>query len=113
MLPPMTATRLTVAICTWNRSALLEQTLERMTRLVAPSGCTWELLVINNNSTDATESVIARFEARLPIRGVFETQPGLSNARNRAVREAGGEYVLFTDDDVLVDPDWLVAYNAA
>lgn len=113
MQPQMTGRRLTVAICTWNRSALLEQTLERMTQLVVPAGCQWELLVVNNNSTDTTESVIARFKSRLPIRGLFEPQPGLSNARNRAVSEAVGDYLLFTDDDVLVNPDWLVAYDAA
>jgi glucosyl-dolichyl phosphate glucuronosyltransferase len=109
----MTGTRLTVAICTWNRSALLEQTLQRMTTLVTPPDLPWELLVVNNNSTDATDSVIARFASRLPIRGVVEQRPGLSNARNRAVNEAVGQYILFTDDDVLVDRDWLVEYDKA
>lgn len=109
----MTGTRLTVAVCTWNRSALLEKTLERMTQLAAPPGGRWELLVVNNNSTDETESVIARFKSRLPIRGVFESRAGLSHARNRAVSEADGDYLLFTDDDVLVDTNWLVAYDTA
>jgi glycosyltransferase involved in cell wall biosynthesis len=83
-----------------------------MTQLHPPSGG-WELLVVNNNSTDQTAAVIASFEERLPIRGVLEVQAGLSHARNRAVQEAAGEYLLFTDDDVLVDPEWLVAYDAA
>jgi glycosyltransferase involved in cell wall biosynthesis len=109
----MSTPRLTVAICTWNRSALLQQTLERMTQLADPPGGPWELLVINNNSTDETEAVVSRFASRLPLRSVLESTPGLSHARNRAVAEARGEYLLFTDDDVLVDPGWLIAYDAA
>jgi glucosyl-dolichyl phosphate glucuronosyltransferase len=108
----MNRPRLTVAVCTWNRCGLLQETLERMTQLHPPFGG-WELLVINNNSTDRTAAVIASFEGRLPIRAVLEVRAGLSHARNRAVQEAAGEYLLFTDDDVLVDPEWLVAYDAA
>jgi glycosyltransferase involved in cell wall biosynthesis len=91
---------------------LLAQTLEQMTHLVNP-GAGWELIIVNNDSTDATDAVVAEFAARLPIRGVVEPERGLSNARNRAVAEAAGDYILFTDDDVLVDADWLVAYDAA
>lgn len=101
---------ITVAICTWNRCALLKETLERVARLRIPPGVEWELLVINNNSTDATADTLASFAARLPLRAIFEAEPGLSNARNRAVSEAAGEYILWTDDDVLVDEGWLAAY---
>jgi len=104
--------RVTVAVCTWNRCGLLRATLEQMTHLRQPPGG-WELVVVDNNSTDQTAAVITSFESRLPIRDVLEVQPGLSHARNRAVREAAGEYLVFTDDDVLVDPEWLVAYDAA
>jgi glucosyl-dolichyl phosphate glucuronosyltransferase len=102
--------RYTVAICTWNRCALLEQTLDRMAALAVPAAVTWELVVVNNNCTDDTDAVISRFEARLPIRRLFEPVPGLSNARNHAVREAKGDYIIWTDDDVLVAPEWLAAY---
>ncbi len=105
--------RLTVAICTWNRCDLLRQTLERMTRLSEPAGLSWELVVVNNRSTDATDAVLAEFQDRLPLRRVFEPTPGQSNARNAAIHEARGEYVAWTDDDVLVDPAWLGAYAAA
>jgi glycosyltransferase involved in cell wall biosynthesis len=73
----------------------------------------WELIVVNNNSTDHTENVLDSFVNRLPLRRMFEPVPGLSNARNRAVRHATGEYVVWTDDDVLVDQNWLVAYRRA
>ena len=108
-----TPTRLTVAICTWNRCELLRQTLEQMTRLAIPAGVEWEVLVVNNNCTDRTDDVIASFAGRLPVRRLFEPEPGQSNARNRAVREASGEYILWTDDDVLVDEGWIAAYDRA
>lgn len=105
--------RLTVAICTWNRAALLDETLARMQRLRVPAGIEWELIVVNNNCTDATDDVLARHALHLPLRRLVEPKPGLSNARNCAVAAATGEYVLWTDDDVLVDPDWLRAYHRA
>jgi glucosyl-dolichyl phosphate glucuronosyltransferase len=104
---------LTVAICTWNRSALLEQALKQMTQLIIPGTVKWELLVVNNNCTDATDEVIASFTSSLPIRRVFEPTPGQSNARNAAVREAKGEYILWTDDDTKVDPNWIQVYAEA
>ena len=105
--------RVTVAICTWNRSRLLQQTLERMTHLVVPPGLWWELLVINNNSTDDTDQVVASFEQRLPLRLAFEPVPGLSHARNAVLRLAAGSYILWTDDDVLVSEGWLAAFVEA
>lgn len=105
--------RVTVAICTWNRAALLRATLEHMTALQVPPGTEWELLVVDNNSTDGTAGTIASFDSRLPIRRVFEPEPGLAHARNCAMREASGDYILWTDDDVLVEPNWIAAYVAA
>lgn len=105
--------RITVAICTWNRAPMLRQTLEQMTRLVVPVGVEWELLVVNNNCTDDTDAVLASFAGRLPVRRLFEPEAGQSNARNHAVREAAGDYILWTDDDVLVDERWIAEYCAA
>ncbi len=114
-VPPRSsaARSLTVAICTWNRSALLRQTLERMTALVVPASVKWELLLVDNNSTDDTRRVASAFEGRLPIRYLFEPTPGKSHACNHAAREASGDYILWTDDDVLVEPDWAAAYCRA
>ena len=56
--------------------------------MTAPVGADWELLVVNNNCTDATDAVVASFVDRLPVRRLFEATPGLSTARNLAVREA-------------------------
>lgn len=101
---------ITVAICTWNRANLLDQTLTQMRNLRIPEGVTWELLVVNNNCTDETDAVLERHASQLPLRRLLETKQGLSNARNCAIAHATGELLLWTDDDVLVDPEWLAAY---
>jgi glycosyltransferase involved in cell wall biosynthesis len=98
-----------VAICTWNRAALLDQTLAQMHNLSFPAGLEWELVIVNNNCTDDTDLVIERHQRALPLRRVFEEKPGHCNARNRAVASARGDLMLWTDDDVLVDPAWLAA----
>ena len=103
----------TVAICTWNRCELLRQALEQLTKISVPSHVTWELLIINNNSVDRTDSVIDSFRSQLPLRRLFEPNHGLSHARNLAVSEARGDYILWTDDDTLVDPNWIKEYVEA
>ena len=105
-------TRFTVAICTWNRAGLLARTLHHLAR-ARPPAAPWELIVVDNGSTDDTAAVLRRFASRLPLRVVAEPQLGLSRARNAAVVAARGDYVLWTDDDVRVDEHWLVAYEAA
>lgn len=103
----------TVAICTWNRADLLDRTLQEMRKLEIPPGVGWELLVVNNNCTDHTDDVLRRHAERLPIRCLSEEKQGLSHARNCAAAAARGELVLWTDDDVLVHPQWLAEYVRA
>ena len=102
-----------MAICTWNRAKLLDQTLTTMQNLRIPAGVEWELLVVNNRCTDDTDTFIAWHQKMLPLRRLYEPEPGLSNARNSAVANAMGDYILWTDDDVLVSPKWLVEYVKA
>jgi glucosyl-dolichyl phosphate glucuronosyltransferase len=105
--------RLTVAVCTYNRSALLGRTLQRMTELDIPQGLEWEILIVNNNCTDDTDAIVGEYCSRLPIRLLHQPLPGLSNARNLAMQNALGEYLLWTDDDVLVEKTWVTAYLGA
>jgi glycosyltransferase involved in cell wall biosynthesis len=105
--------RVTVVICTWNRASSLARTLEAFSNLVIPADTTWELLVVNNNSTDHTDQIVAEHAQRLPIRRLFEPRPGKSHAANMAVTEASGDLLLWTDDDVLVDRQWLAEYVSA
>lgn len=99
---------LSVVICTWNRAELLRQTLSRLVQ-VGQRPPSWELLVVNNNSTDHTRDVALQFATALPMRVVDEPRVGLSHARNRGLTEARGDVVAFTDDDVLVSDRWLTA----
>ena len=106
---------ITVALCTHNHADRLARTLETLADL-HPPGRPWELLVIDNGCTDATPTLLARtawHPAGVAVRVVREERLGLSNARNRALREARGEYLLFMDDDETPDPEWLRAYEQA
>jgi len=105
--------RITVAICTRNRAAQLSRVLDTARRMRVPAGLSWELLIVDNGSTDATAETARSFAPALPVRCVVETTPGLSNARNRAVAEARGDYICWTDDDVEIDEGWLAAYAEA
>ncbi len=104
--------KFTVAICTWNRAPLLSKVLERLTCVRYLTGA-WEIVIVNNGSTDETEAVLDRFAHRLPLRRAVESNPGLSHARNTAMSHATGDYIVWMDDDVLVDVDWLSAYERA
>jgi len=104
---------ISVAICTWKRSESLQQTLESLTQLHVPADLQWEVVVINNSDCPATDAVLASFMSRLPLRWERELRLGLSNARNRATLMTRGEFILWTDDDVLVSRNWLSEYAAA
>ncbi|MDE3084546.1 MAG: glycosyltransferase [Verrucomicrobiota bacterium] len=104
---PAPELRLTVAICTYNRAEFLQQTLAGIARQNFPRD-QFEILVIDNNSRDHTYEVVASFAHIKPApRHVLETHQGLDHARNRAIAEARGEIILFGDDDIIVQPDWL------
>ena len=100
---------LTVILCTYNRCAVLARALESVARQTLPHSVEWEVLVVDNNSSDKTRAVIEDFCLRHPgrFRYLFERQQGLSYARNTGVREARGEILAFTDDDVVAEPGWL------
>jgi GT2 family glycosyltransferase len=100
----------TIGICTWNRAQLLEQTLARFGDLDVPAGVQWEVVVVDNNSPDDTQSVLARYRDQLPLVPLFEERQGQSYARNTAIEAARGELLIWTDDDVLVARDWLARY---
>ncbi|MEO7102540.1 MAG: glycosyltransferase [Gemmatimonadaceae bacterium] len=102
-----------MAIPTHNRAASLRESLEQLASLRVPADVEWELLVVENACRDATVDVTTEFRQRLPIRCVTEPRLGVSNARNMAVESARGQYIIFTDDDTLVDAMWLTAYMDA
>jgi len=102
---------LSVAIPTYNRASRLRETLAGIARQDYPSGH-WEVLVIDNNSTDNTAAVVAEFAGQNPApRYLKEGRQGLDFARNRAIAEAKGDVIVFADDDILVETNWLTEIN--
>lgn len=101
--------KISVIICTYNRSRSLAKTLDSFRKLLPPAEGEWEMVLVDNNSRDDTGEVVRDFARTSGIRCryVFEKKQGLSNARNRGIAEAGGEILAFTDDDVIVDRHWL------
>ena len=95
---------MTVAICTWNRAPLLGRALESLAALEIPAGVRLEILVVDNGSSDETPAVLREHASALPLRALAEPEPGLACARNRAIAEARGELILWTDDDVRSSP---------
>src|SRR6516162_4873021 len=104
---------ITVGICTFNRAESLRRTLDSLVAMRVPSDLVWEIVVVNNNSTDHTDDIIGEYIDRLPVRREFELRPGKSNALNRAIDVAKGDYLVWVDDDVLVDAGLLTAYVEA
>ena len=104
----------TIIICTFNRADWLREGLESLGKLET-SDFTYEVLVVDNASTDHTHEVVMEMTERLdcPVRYVLESQPGVSFARNRGVQESSSTWIAFFDDDELAEPNWLLQLLAA
>lgn len=96
-----------IIVCTRNRSESLSRMLDALTKLDVPSLLSWEVIVIDNGSSDTTRQTIDSFSKSLPLRNLIVPKPGLSLGRNAGIQAARGDYFLFTDDDCLVAPNWL------
>ncbi len=98
----------TVAICTRNRAALMEEAARSVLAQIRKDT---DLLIVDNGSTDHTGSVAASLRAANPVVSVWrEERPGVAHARNTALAKARGEFVIFLDDDETAEPGWLAAY---
>jgi glucosyl-dolichyl phosphate glucuronosyltransferase len=104
--------KFSILIATYNRAAVLRDTLANLARL--RPGAPWEVIVVDNNSPDHTRDVVERAAASypVPLRYAFEAEQGRSAALNTAFRLAQGNILVTTDDDVRVDPDWLNRIDA-
>ncbi len=101
--------RVTIAICTYNRVDYLRDTLLDFKNQTA-SAQQFEIIIINNNSTDKTEIACSDFIEQNPelnTRLYSEIRQGLSHARNRAITESNSEWILFIDDDVILPEDFV------
>jgi glucosyl-dolichyl phosphate glucuronosyltransferase len=99
----------TVVICTYNRCEMLTKALESVAASILPTSFEWEVLVVDNNSTDQTRVVVEGFCQQQPGRFRYMREPrqGVSYARNAGIRMSRGDVLAFMDDDVTVDPEWL------
>lgn len=98
--------RITVAICTYNRADALDGSVT--STFGQETGVAFEVMVVDNNSSDNTGDVVAALQARYPgLRYLVEEKLGLSHARNRALAEASSEIVAYIDDDCVTLPGWL------
>lgn len=101
---------LTVIMPTHNGADTLPRTLAAFAALAEPRGG-WKLVLADNASTDATTQVIDGFRERLPLDYVQEPRLGKAFALNTAIERAEGDLVVFTDDDVIPEADWLVQWR--
>lgn len=98
-----------VLICTYNRDELLRQTLLSLAAMTSVR--VWDVVVVDNNSTDGTRSVVEQMAPSFPVplQYIFERRQGKSYALNTGLSRCRGEIILFTDDDVRVTPVWVDA----
>jgi glycosyltransferase involved in cell wall biosynthesis len=103
----------TVAIPTYNGAQRLSGLLEKLRSQTQLEDLSWEVIVIDNNSSDHTAKLVQQYQqnwiAGVELKYYFEPEQGLAFARQRAVTEAKGEFVGFLDDDNRPAPEWLVA----
>jgi glycosyl transferase family 2 len=102
---------ISVIVATRNRRAALERFLESAHGLATEPK--WELLIVDNGSTDSTDFVLKAAVATLPLLVITELQRGKSRALNTALKQARGEILLFADDDIVPDRQWLSALHQA
>lgn len=100
--------KISVLICTRNRAASLARTLQTLLALPNGGAYKYEVVVVDNASQDGTRAAVETLQQQHGhLRYCHEAKPGLSYARNTAIRQSTGEIIAFTDDDVLVTENWL------
>lgn len=101
----------TIAIPTYNGSSRLPELLKRLQNQTNTEHISWEILVVDNNSTDNTAELIKSYQADwhrpYQLKYTFEPQQGAAYARKRAVEEANSQLIGFLDDDNYPQPDWV------
>ena len=108
----MNKTYISVIICTYNRDKYIYNVLKSIAENTL-SRDKYEIVLVNNNSTDSTETECNRFctdYSDVKFRYFIETNQGLSYARNRGIQEAEGNVVVYVDDDATINKEYLQTY---
>jgi glycosyltransferase involved in cell wall biosynthesis len=102
---------ISVVICTYNRTALLARTLDTLAQSRVRNQLRWEVIVVDNNSTDDTRDVVESraVDFPAPLRWIFEGRQGKSIALNTGIEASAASIIVFTDDDVGIPQGWLEA----
>ena len=110
----MATPHVSVVVCTRNRAPLLRQALDSLAVLKTDNSFTYDIVVVDNGSTDHTPEVVAQAAQAAarslgaPVRWCPCPEPGIVTARNCGIAHARGEWIAFFDDDQLAEPDWLL-----
>jgi len=97
-----------IIVCSYNRADSLSETITALRQQQVEPDISWEVVIVDNNSNDHTQEVVENARREWPnLHYTRETQQGLSHARNHGIQYAKGDILLFTDDDVLPESDWL------
>jgi GT2 family glycosyltransferase len=96
--------KVSVVVCSYNGSATIRDTMEGFVTLEYPN---FEVIVVNDGSTDAVPDIVSEYLGRFDLRLISTANRGLSNARNTGWQEASGEIIAYIDDDAYPDPHWL------
>jgi glucosyl-dolichyl phosphate glucuronosyltransferase len=109
------STEVSVVVCTYNRCQLLAKALDSIAQSKLPGAMSWEVVVVDNNSTDRTPETVRDLDRRYPgrFRYLFERRQGKSYALNAGISQAQGVILAFADDDTTVEPTWLGRLVAA
>jgi glycosyltransferase involved in cell wall biosynthesis len=104
--------RLSILIASHNRSQSLSNFLRQLSGQVIPNGLEWEVVIIDNNSSDDTREIVQPFlqQEANRYKYIFEIRGSKSIALNTALEHATGEVFVFTDDDCIPDPYWLANF---
>jgi glycosyltransferase involved in cell wall biosynthesis len=102
---------ISIIICCYNSVKKLPKTIQHIGFQKVTKDFKWEIIIIDNASKDNTselaQKVCAEYLIDIPFKIVYESNPGLSNARKRGIREAKFEFLLFCDDDNWLFPDYV------
>ena len=98
--------RISAVICTYNRAAHLQKAIQSLVHQSLPKEM-YEIIIVDNGSTDGTKAVVEEFDQFDNLRYINEPIIGLSQARNTGWQNAKGEYVAYLDDDAIACPEWL------
>ncbi|MEW6116837.1 MAG: glycosyltransferase family 2 protein [Nitrospirota bacterium] len=98
---------ISILLATYRRPDMLVRTLESFCHLTAEE-LDWEVIVVDNADDEDTRQIVERFRSVLEVTCLVERKRGKNNALNRGLEGARGELLIFTDDDVIADPMWLI-----